>query len=104
MGEIYMHNLETARERYFDLIKKHGLGPDDIHAIMLGATSDAIQTNLPQWHPLPSKALDLMWADFENLRRLHEHDTRALSAFALFGFFVLLSTATLDPTSQRLPP
>lgn len=100
--EIKLADLKEAREAYWDLAARFGLGPLDVHAIALGATMDAILLHAQNQYAGNFAAME---RDFEKVRELfvRRGQEKELLSFALVGWYILVSTATVDPERSRLP-
>ena len=65
-------------------------------------TTDALMQFLKDQWPDASDPLAIVASDFETVRTRHLHDVEQLAGAVIFGWYQLLSTATVKP--GRLPP
>lgn len=106
LGDLAEENILLGRDRYFALIKKHALTPDDLHALLIGTLIDALQSRATEQFGLARDPVGLIEADFERIRAEYgesESDADLLANAVVYGALLLFATTTPSPKRNLAP-
>jgi hypothetical protein len=103
-GGHHMRDMHLAHERYMDLCKQKGLGPEDVVTILIGGGHDALLSYIKDYWPDVPDAVGLMRADYEHvLAKINAEPDghNKMAAFVLIGWLILMgSSATAKGVSR----